>query len=310
MKQKKVIGYTSGVFDLFNIGHVNFLRNAKSQCDHLIVGVIEDEVAKNANGKRPYIPFQERIEIIRAVSFVDTAVADEFRGNILAAWECHKFDVYFSGAWGLDSEPEKWSRIEKELAAKNAKVNYLPVTNAETLTRIKFVLDEFYEQKINVWKKDWPHAEINKIRNEEMISFLVDNVEFSSVVDMGCGPNLLFEMFPKHVIYYPVDLHPYNENIIIRDLNKGEYFEQKVDVCYCSGMLKYIYDLHEFATRIKHNSKYMICSYHYGPTHLPRANNYQSEELISIFETVGFKLKKRKAADHPILKNHTYYIFE
>ncbi|NMA72567.1 MAG: adenylyltransferase/cytidyltransferase family protein, partial [Bacteroidales bacterium] len=71
-----IIGYTSGVYDLFHIGHLNILKNAKSMCDKLVVGVSTDELSMY-KGKKPLIPFEDRIEIVRAIRFVDAVVPQE-----------------------------------------------------------------------------------------------------------------------------------------------------------------------------------------------------------------------------------------
>ena len=60
-----IVGYTTGVFDLFHIGHLNLLRNARAMCDRLVVGVTADELMLNYKKKSPVIPFEERIEIVR-----------------------------------------------------------------------------------------------------------------------------------------------------------------------------------------------------------------------------------------------------
>ena len=74
-KLKKKIGYTSGAFDLFHVGHLNILRMSKEQCDELIVGVSTDELIHSYKGKNPIIPFNERIEIISNIKFVDKTYA-------------------------------------------------------------------------------------------------------------------------------------------------------------------------------------------------------------------------------------------
>ena len=67
----KKIGYTTGVFDLFHIGHLNILKRARLECDHLIVGITTDELSESAKNKKPFIPFQERMDLVEAVKYVD-----------------------------------------------------------------------------------------------------------------------------------------------------------------------------------------------------------------------------------------------
>lgn len=90
-----VIGYTTGVFDLFHIGHLNFLENVKKFCDKLIVGITTDELSAKFKGKKPVIPFEERCKIIAAIKYVDEVVPqtdmDKFE-----AWKKYKFDVMFA----------------------------------------------------------------------------------------------------------------------------------------------------------------------------------------------------------------------
>ena len=94
-KGKRIIGFTSGVFDLFHIGHVNILRNAKSMCDHLIVGVSTDELV-NYKGKKPIIPYDQRVEVVRSCKYVDTVVSQEDMDKF-KMWNKLKFDIMFVG---------------------------------------------------------------------------------------------------------------------------------------------------------------------------------------------------------------------
>ena len=73
-KEKQIIGYTTGVYDMFHIGHLNVIKRAKEQCDYLIVGVSTDELVKAEKGKTPVIPYIERIAIVDAIKYVDMVV--------------------------------------------------------------------------------------------------------------------------------------------------------------------------------------------------------------------------------------------
>ena len=95
-QKKYKIGYTTGVFDMFHIGHLNILRRAKEQCEYLIVGVSTDELVKEYKKKTPMIPFEQRIEIVRAIRYVDEVVPQENMDKI-EAWKRLKFDVMFHG---------------------------------------------------------------------------------------------------------------------------------------------------------------------------------------------------------------------
>ncbi len=131
-----VIGYTTGVYDLFHIGHLNLLRKAKEQCDYLIVGVSTDELVGYKN-KRAVIPFEERKEIVAAIKYVDQVVTQD-NMNKMEAWEKYHFNVMFVGDdWkGTD----KWNKIEAELATVGVKVVYFPYTKGTSSTLINETL--------------------------------------------------------------------------------------------------------------------------------------------------------------------------
>lgn len=95
MKKYK-IGYTTGVFDLFHIGHLNILRRAKEQCEYLIVGVSTDELVESYKHKHPIIPFEERAAIVDAIRYVDQVVPQTTM-NKVDAWQNLHFDVVFHG---------------------------------------------------------------------------------------------------------------------------------------------------------------------------------------------------------------------
>ena len=136
MYEPITIGYTTGVYDLFHIGHLNLLRKAKAQCDYLIVGVSTDELVSYKH-KHAVIPFEERKEIVGAIQYVDEVVTQE-NMNKMEAWEKYHFNVMFVGDdWkGTD----KWNKIEADLNAVGAKVVYFPYTKGTSSTLINETL--------------------------------------------------------------------------------------------------------------------------------------------------------------------------
>lgn len=138
-----VIGYTTGVFDLFHIGHVNILRNAKSLCDNLIVGVTTDDLVAYKN-KRAVICFEERIEVVRACRYVDLAVPQESMDKI-EALDRYRFDIMFVGDDWFRSE--KWKDIEKQLSDRNVRVVYFPYTKSTSSTIVNDTLDRLRSEE-------------------------------------------------------------------------------------------------------------------------------------------------------------------
>lgn len=137
----KVIGYTDGTFDLFHVGHLNLLKEAKKHCDILIVGVHGDDVVKSYKGKAPIINEKDRAEIIRNLSFVDKVVINRTRDK-LELLKMYGFNLMIIGDdWkGTD----RWVKIEKQLNENNVKVIYLPYTKSISTTEIKKRILEMY----------------------------------------------------------------------------------------------------------------------------------------------------------------------
>ncbi|MBS1836904.1 MAG: adenylyltransferase/cytidyltransferase family protein, partial [Actinobacteria bacterium] len=86
------VGYAPGVFDLFHIGHLNVLRNSRQFCDHLIAGVVSDDLAQRTKGNLPVVPLSERLAIVEAIRYVDEAVEEDV-AHKLEMWERLRFDV-------------------------------------------------------------------------------------------------------------------------------------------------------------------------------------------------------------------------
>ncbi|MBE6061667.1 MAG: glycerol-3-phosphate cytidylyltransferase [Clostridium sulfidigenes] len=132
--KKYEIGYTTGVFDMLHVGHLNILRRAKEQCNFLIVGVSTDELVKEYKGKLPIIPFSERLEMVAALQCVDMVVPQRDRDKF-AAWENYKFDAMFVGDdW---KENELFIEVEKRLNKEGVKVIYFPYTKNTSSTILR-----------------------------------------------------------------------------------------------------------------------------------------------------------------------------
>lgn len=131
-----VIGYTTGVYDLLHVGHLNLLRNAKAMCDRLIVGVTVDELVAYKN-KRAVIPFEERIELVRALKYVDIAVPQTSMDKT-DAYERYRFNVMFVGDdWYKN---EKWKAYEEQFNKLNVRIIYFPYTKGTSSTLINETL--------------------------------------------------------------------------------------------------------------------------------------------------------------------------
>lgn len=133
-----IIGYTSGVYDLFHVGHVNILRNAKAMCDKLVVGVTVDELVLY-KGKRSVIPYSERIEVVRSCKYVDVAIPQNNMDKAAAAKKNHADFLFVGDDW---YESSKWEQHEKELAEVGCKVIYFPYTQGTSSTLINETLNK------------------------------------------------------------------------------------------------------------------------------------------------------------------------
>lgn len=136
------VGYTAGVYDMFHIGHLNVIKNAKSLCDYLIVAVSTDEVVEQNKHKKTIIPFADRVKIVEAIRYVDKVVPQnsyDIDGKIKSAID-NKIDVMFVGDdW---KGTEKWNRIEEKLNAIGVKLIYLPHTDGISSSMLREVVNK------------------------------------------------------------------------------------------------------------------------------------------------------------------------
>lgn len=134
MQKKYKIGYTTGVFDMFHVGHLNVLQRAKEKCDYLIVGVSTDECVEAYKHKKPVIPYSQRAAIVSAICYVDEVVPQVTMDKMEFLRHRH-FDVMFHGDdW---KGTELYNRYEEEFAKYGAVIEYLPHTEGVSSTMLR-----------------------------------------------------------------------------------------------------------------------------------------------------------------------------
>lgn len=132
-----VIGYTTGVYDLFHVGHLNLFKNAKGMCDKLIVGVTVDDLVRY-KGKNAMIPFEDRIEIVRSCKYVDAAIPQYDMDKLTA---CKKIGADFLFVGDDWYQTEKWNEYEKQFKEAGIKIIYFPYTSGVSSTKITEALN-------------------------------------------------------------------------------------------------------------------------------------------------------------------------
>ena len=139
--KKYHVGYIAGVFDLYHIGHLNMFRRAKEQCDYLIVGVVTDEGVRINKGVEPFVPFEERLEMVKSCRYVDEAVKipPKFSGT-KDAWKLYHFDVQFSGSDYVNDGD--WLANKDFLEKHGADLVFFPYTQSTSSTKLKKLINE------------------------------------------------------------------------------------------------------------------------------------------------------------------------
>lgn len=138
-----IIGYTAGVFDLFHVGHLNLLKNAKGMCDKLIVGVTSDELA-TYKGKYPVIPFSDRLEIIRSIRYVDAVVAQTDMNKLEMCKKLQANILFVGDDW---YQSPRWEEYEKEFKESGIQIMYFPYTKGVSSTQISKALKHLHEEE-------------------------------------------------------------------------------------------------------------------------------------------------------------------
>lgn len=134
-----IIGYTTGVFDMFHIGHLNILRRAKEQCDYLIVGVSTDELVEKDKHKTPIISYENRSAIVESIKYVDKVVP-QIDKNKFAAWQKYHFNKMFVGSdW---KGTEVWNRFEEQFKPVGVEIVYLSHTDGISSTLLREIINK------------------------------------------------------------------------------------------------------------------------------------------------------------------------
>lgn len=134
-------GYIAGVFDLYHMGHLNMFKRAKEQCEYLIVGVVTDEGVRKYKKTVPFIPFEERIELVRSCKYVDEAVEIPLNyGGTRDAYRMYHFDCQFSGSDYTDN-PD-WLAEKEFLEKHGAEMVFFPYTEGTSSTKIKSLIEQ------------------------------------------------------------------------------------------------------------------------------------------------------------------------
>ncbi|KQY60340.1 cytidyltransferase [Aeromicrobium sp. Root495] len=135
--QKFGVGYASGVYDMFHVGHLNLLRRARNHCDHLVVGVASDEYVAYLKGRPAVVPCDERIDIISALGIVDEVVIDR-HADKRQIWHQRPFEVIFKGDdW---QGTPRGARLEREMSELDVAVVYFPYTTHTSSTMLRSFL--------------------------------------------------------------------------------------------------------------------------------------------------------------------------
>jgi glycerol-3-phosphate cytidylyltransferase len=139
----QIVGYAPGVFDLFHVGHLNILRQARERCDRLLAGVCSDELVVRLKKRPPVVPLSERLEILRSIRYVDDVFVADTEDRV-AIWKELGFDVIFKGDDWLGTPV--WESIEADFAKLGVRVVYFPYTAQTSSTLIRGALDALVRQ--------------------------------------------------------------------------------------------------------------------------------------------------------------------
>ena len=139
---KKIVGFTTGVYDMFHIGHLHLLKKAKFNCDYLIVGISTDKLVQQYKNKLPIIPFEHRMEIVSSLKYVDEVIPITHRDKKKQFLDIG-YDILFVGDDWKGSEI--FNDLENFLKKYNATIQYFPYTKDVSSTKFREILQNIYD---------------------------------------------------------------------------------------------------------------------------------------------------------------------
>ena len=157
-----IIGYTTGVYDLFHIGHLNLLKNAKGMCDKLIVGVTVDDLVQY-KGKKALIPFEDRIEIVRSCKYVDAAVPQYDMDKLKACQKIGATLLFVGDDWYAT---DKWNQYQDGFQKAGIKIIYFPYTRGISSTKIAEAL-QLTRGWTNEFHQEAAHINVTGVRQDD-----------------------------------------------------------------------------------------------------------------------------------------------
>ena len=144
-KEKPIIGYVSGAWDMFHIGHLNLLKKAKAHCDYLIVGVNTDERIIEQKKRTPVFSYKERAAIVEACKYTDKVIPQN-DSDRLATWKKYHFNKLFAGSDWKDTP--RWNQYKEQLEPLGVEIIFFPRTKGVSTTKIRAAIQRISEQEL------------------------------------------------------------------------------------------------------------------------------------------------------------------
>ena len=143
--KQPIVGYVSGAWDMFHIGHLKLLERAKNHCDYLIVGVNTDERIAKQKNRAPIFPYEERAAIVEACKYVDKVIPQK-DSDRLATWQKYHFNKLFAGSdW---KNTPRWNEYTKQLEPLGVEIVFFPRTKGISSTKIRNTLQNVFEKEL------------------------------------------------------------------------------------------------------------------------------------------------------------------